>query len=500
MMLDSRRIDRNNLLWLCALLLLLSLLTLFVLHSNEQVGSLWILAADACVLFSIVWALFSKTKSIVFPLFNLVYFVFLLGSVTVSSIEGRDIQSLFSCSEPSVNQACFLAYLSIMVIDVVYIAVQVFGIDSEKEEKRGLFRNRGTVPTRQLRNFVLAVFIVSALVKGVMAVESMMHSSTYGYVSLYVGYSSRLPGIIQYLASFFYLSLFLYLASFPGKARARAVLVAAMLVEVPILLSGDRGEAVCAFGALLVYLITGSRVDEPAIKWGKKQTIALLFVAPLCLAVLQTISHTRVGESYDASIFDAVYDFFESQGRSLGVIGMALDYRLQLEAVSDLPFTFGHVIAYITQNAVATDLFGVKTIANNTVEMATSGFSMGSTLAYLWYPKSYLNGVGCGTSYIAEAYIDFSYAGVIAASIIVALILHSLDCVERKTWVGYALSLCIIRLLFELPRGSLFKFVTATFSVQNLLLLFAILVLSNWISSRSFRLYRSRLLRKERGC
>lgn len=280
--------------------------------ASEMRGVASVFLVDLACFVAIGWAAFKGSRAVVFLLFNVTYFVFLMGGVTVSMLQGATFESFFSSTPASGAEACYLAMLSLCIIDFVYVTFMTSsGRKKQKKSARFGQKEKSEIkPTGFLRGFVLVVLIVSGLVKLYMSYEAMGHSQANGYLSLYQDYSSSLPQVAQYLASVFYLSLFLYLASYPSKRGTIFALSLTAIIELLVVVAGDRGEAMCALVTLLVYLIWRSKKGFGGLRWTKAKTVVLVILSPVVLALLQSVKYTRMGNDFDMPIYDAVVDFF----------------------------------------------------------------------------------------------------------------------------------------------------------------------------------------------
>ena len=302
-------------------------------------------------------------------------------------------------------------------------------------------------------------------------------------MALYTRSASSLPAIVTYIGALFYFSATLLLACRFGKRSTWLAIALILVTEVPILIAGDRTEAVCTILVLLCYTIFRTK-EEPGFLRHRRLAVFLLFASlPAAVFVLQVIQYTRVGLSLPQQSQDQFEAFFRSQGSALRIVANGITLKDELSALVGNQFILGQLQAYLQQNALSRGLFGFEAVSQNTVEMAKSGFSYGSAIAYQLFPDTYLTGVGCGTCFLAELYHDLSWAGVIFGSASIALLLRCLKPMAHRSWLSYALGLNCVRTLLMLPRGAYLRWFTETLSVPNLLLL-ALLLLLGTVSRR----------------
>ena len=174
---------------------------------------------------------------------------------------------------------------------------------------------------------------------------------------------------------------------------------------------------------MLSYYVIVQRKNDDFYSIGKKQILLIAVVAIGFIYLLQYINFSRDHNTMTITE-NFVVDFFNKQGISAAVIGKGYDLKDSIAEIGGHHYSLGTISNYLTQNVVARTIFGINRINLNSVEAATSGNSYGSTMAYIRFRSSYLNGVGCGTSYIAELYHDGGMILLIIGSTLVAAIMY----------------------------------------------------------------------------
>ena len=107
----------------------------------------------------------------------------------------------------------------------------------------------------------------------------------------------------------------------------------------------------------------------------------------------------------------------------------------------------------------------------NTVERAIYGTSLDQSLYYIINRVSYLNGNGCGSSYIAETYLAFGYLGTFLFNIILANVLNKIDVYGYSKFWKNVLVLIFILSLFFIPRSGFDDFVGEFASATHILVI-----------------------------
>lgn len=450
--------------------LLFTLILVQFINISEQYV---VYLALACVVIfvTMVWQIRRKIPDIPFFFFNLTYFLFVISGGVATIISRKSvIDYLGGVSKESATQASLLALVGIIIVDFMY-----FWISSNERAKNNVpMLIKSTSPSKYQRQIVVLAFIVSTCCKLMMVAETAAYSHVNGYVALYTNTVSRLPSLIRYAGALFYFSLMLMLVCEFNKKVTYFVFACVGVIELIVLSAGDRGEAVCGILIVIIYTMQRIKKEPQFFRFKKLGVLALLVGIPVGMYVLQMIKYTRVGNVADLSFWEAVAEFFESQGVSLNVMGQGIELKEQMAAVAGSHFTFGHLFAYLQQNVISRTLFGFKAIKGNTVAAAVAGTSYGATMSYIRFPASYLAGIGCGTCYLSELFHDFSWLGVVVGNIGVVFLLRKLKHILGSSWIFSAIMLNIMRMVLLMPRGGYFKWLTEAFSFPNLLLLLVI--------------------------
>lgn len=464
------RLSRNNFFILCFEFLLLAAV-IYIPH--QYAPQAYIVVANIFVVLTIIRIIKEGFRDVPLFFFNITYWIFVLGGCTVSLIQRRSISEYIAVSltNDQLVLSCGIALFGIASLDIIYY---FFKIERSSSDICGA-DSRGA--TKFQKQFIVLIFLVSSICKLAMAVEIMMYSTEFGYVSLYTREASNLPSLIRYLGAFFYFSLMLFLScNFSKRATYMAFGLVGM-IEVIILSSGDRGEAVCGILVLIIYTIFRCRKSPDFLVHKKLAVFILLCFLPAFVFLLQAIKYIRVGNTADISFWNGVFEFFESQGVSINIIANDIKYQNEISEIGGHTFVFNQIVSYLQQNILFRTIFGFKKIAGNTIEMATSGFSLGSTIMYITLPDSYFRGIGCGTCYLAELYQDAKWFGLMIGTIIVARLLDWIRKIDQEKWVMSAMMLNCMRIVLVLPRGGFFRWLTEMLSIPNMILLLAIYTL-----------------------
>ena len=206
----------------------------------------------------------------------------------------------------------------------------------------------------------------------------------------------------------------------------------------------------------------------------------MVILIPFIMYGLQAISYTRDNNDYEASVSNGVSDFIESQGGSVKIIANSYDLNEKIEQLVDGKHTFvlGEIRYYLKNNVFTRLITGKKT-SLRTIDDAFSGDNYLRTYGYAYAPTTYKNGVGSGSTYIAEVYYDGGYILLIFINVLVGFLIAKLDRTKCKTIIGMAIMMNIFRYISLLPRGMALDWLTNTFAVQNIIIFLGIYLLIN---------------------
>ena len=384
------------------------------------------------------------------------FWVFLLSRPTISAFRG-DVWWYYS------SESTFFAlnsiYLSLLSLYFGSLFIE------KLLEAKGCYRNEHTTTfwnkciIQKEHNFNLLrisgigyyFFFLSTMFIGF---EKLSFLQEYGYTSIYTGYTSSVPFLIQIVADFMPYLLCIHLATMPKKYSAYIALGAYVLSSIPILLVGARNNFVLAVIFALLYFIIRDYLDGTKHWMGKFERIALIIACPVAFAFLGAYNYLRDGASFSGNgIIDLIIDLFYKQGVSFDVLCRAYDALPLLPNEVPKLYTFGGFVDYIVHNDISQICF--KTISlgeGNNVIKAVYGNSFAHSLAYVIEPN-YLAGHGCGSSYLIETYADFGYIGIIIFSFMLGALIGMMIPLFKKFRFMRIVVLCSLTSLFLIPRA-----------------------------------------------
>ena len=462
------------------LLLLMALCVCSLNMQNDSKPRIFIIIAAITSVFFAIRSLSEVNNRYILFCFNLTYFLFLISGLLVNSYSYSVMKAYLAVSDEALVHTCFCIAISIIIINIVYFVLKS-PVDCQENEQ---ITNNYT-GGKTLNQIIKILFYVSIVGKFVESFLIYSLSSSMGYSESYT-ISVNLPFYFSAPSAAFYLLFCLWLSTKPSKREFIFPIIIVLIMESLILFSGDRSEPMSVILMLSYYVIVQRKNDE-FYNINKKQIILIAAAAIGFIYLLQYVSFSRDHNAMTITE-NFIIDFFNKQGISAAVIGKGYDLKDSIAEIGGHHFTIGAILNYLTQNVVARTLFGINRIKLNSVEAATSGNSYGSTMAYIRFRSSYLNGVGCGTSYIAELYHDGGMMLLILGSALAAILMYYVYVKiinnAHKTFITEALALLLFKNMITLPRNGCFTWLTSTFSVQNLLILFVIIVIQKALLKR----------------
>ena len=280
----------------------------------------------------------------------------------------------------------------------------------------------------------------------------------YGYILFYTSYVSSVPYVIKKAGDMCLICFWIFLSTMPPKKEVSKLSVFYIIYLLLTLGTGKRFPFVAGLLTIFIYYIARNHLNSGNEIWiSKKQIIRIMISAPIILWVLYIIGQVRVDRPLDALRVDrAIIDFLYDQGGTINVIKRADKFASRLP---DKHYLFGSTYEAISNNIIFRRL-GATSYSGNTIRHALEGYSFQHALSYVTMGQYYLLGHGLGSCYIAEAYYDYGYAGVIAVNFIYGVIFRkAFDLRRHGIWIT-AIILSMLYSLFLAPRGSADGFIT----------------------------------------
>lgn len=409
--------------------------------------------ATLCIWFDlIVYCLLDFSNRVFLFTFLVAFFVFLMGREILDVFNLHTVVSVFKLEiNIYAEQLLLLSLISLIigyfVSNHIKVKVSVF------HKKQIEYENSLIISIRKVSSLL---FYFSLLLSVVQLLDIGRYMIRHGYLATYTSYTSGLPYLLVKLADITPISFWIYLSTMPSKKAVDIHSKIFAFYLAMTLLTGKRFAFVAGLLVLFAYYIMRNTIKSEGERWIKRSTIIICILSiPVAAVALYFFNTLRFGNSVDGiSIRDAFTDFFYSQGVSINVIKYADMYELN----PDKKYMFSSTLTFLQKNIIAR-ILGVESYSGNTVENALYGNSMAHAMSYLLYGNRYLNGRGIGSCYIAEAFHDFGYIGVIVINFIYGAIIRRFFDFHKKGVFTGAISLILLNSLLYAPRGSADGFV-----------------------------------------
>ncbi len=449
--------------------------------SGMQLSDIFCLTVTtATIVYTMIYCSYDISHRFILMCFNFSYFVFLTGGLLTVALTGGSLSAYVGVNAEATSHTCHCLAISILIVNMTYVLFDGSKRAALSDRQPAHNKKRGKPLAKGTEQVIFILFIVTLIGKLGGAIIQYQFLSEYTYVDSYI-ISYNKPFYVWIPESIFYFVMCLWLFTNPKKKTFLLFFTCILIVEAIVLFSGDRAEPMSVLLILAFYIYKRSKAEEDFIRITKGKVLVILALIPILMITMQAVKRTRINESFtmESGVFQ---EFMEEQGISAHVIAKGYVSRDTITRIGGSSYTFGSLRNYLKQNRVTRILLGTQSYASNSVEAATSGDSFGSTLAYLWFRTTFLGGIGCGSSYIAELYHDGGLLQMCIGSVIFSLAFLVLSKWMQRSAGVYASAfiLMICKQVIILPRSNCFTWLTSAFSMQNLMVL-ALLILVNFL-------------------
>ena len=487
---------------------------------------------------NLIYSFLDLKRNIVFAIFHVCFFIFLLGRFVVSGIFSYDgaYHGLFEMSFPSrvVLKMLLYLYISLLAIFVAYFRQQFFYL-SDTELSPTLKQSYGllgyklplhdkTIATKSMislflkksfassrktllsferkfwslffkksddeeleavidrQNFkklckkiALAFFYFTSTFEIIYVVNLISFTRKVGYNISYLLPNQWAGSIIFLLGSMYDISLFTYISLEKRAKKSISPIILYLLIGVLYLLAGRRKEFMLNFLIIITYIVL--QVKDNKLLW-KRIILPMLLLVPILIIALELVGKARQGSAAGASsIVVIILSFFYNQGVSARVIGHSIVHRNRIPRFKF--YSIGTIIEFIRYKLIGNYILGNPVPSGQSIERATEGHLFSQAIAWLSNSEDYLKGVGTGSSYVAELYVDFHIFGIIIGSLIYGkLMIYFTKQLQSKKFVVCIFTYLMVRGFYFTPRSGFVSFITTAFSPRQILGLLIILLIT----------------------
>lgn len=442
-------------------------------------------------LFNVVFAFGDIRERIYFLFLNLTIFLFLLSRPFIDMIYRND--NLYAYNEKTGCLALLLIGCSLLFLLIGLLLSERF-LNKKRDDEVSDHKTERALFIKYIQTISLTIYFVCLACNYLIGIEKIIFSQTHTYTEYYVTYQTKLPLIIRGMSGMMPIALSIYLTTMPSKKRAMLPLVLYIISAIPNLILGSRGGI--SKGLIFVFLyfflrdtLNQRKSEQDGLKrekWITKFLTRLIAITiPIIIILFSSYNYVRFGIK-KTNDMNPVIDFIYNQGISFTVITRGYTEAPHLPNYENKHYTLGPLVDYITRGTPAQMLFGVKGLgSSNNVFKAIEGNNFSHALSYHLYGNNYLCGIGSGSSFIIELYIDYGFIGVSIFSVLLGVLLSSINKIIGRNWITDVMILMTLMEVFIIPRSSALGW-TLTFITPQ----FWSLIVFCWLASKIL-IYRS---------
>lgn len=474
--------------------IIILILSLFYCVSGLVYSDIGSLSVSAFLMWAaaMLGAFSKKDWNIIYIFFLFTFFLFLLSRTMVRWVSYGEIYMPFRTETMTHIYVLIIVSLAGLIVGNY---VKLSFARKQNSENQYYFN---TDKMDALRKVSAPLVVLTGLAQLIVVLERAAFYQVGFGGAMRVSFSSSLPTLVL-RASYEYTLLFcIYLATMPRKKEALGFIFEYLAISAIKMVYGSRCDFILGLMFVLVYFIMRDRINiryqlEDTEWLGRKEITITLVSIPILIILLTLIGTYRVGGSFQFTTFsDVLLDFFESQGTTINVLGYAYEYADKLPQPNFL-YLFDDTYTFLVANPISSLFTGKHVYLVNTVERALKGTSLDQTLYYLINSESYLRGNGCGSSYVAETYLAFGYAGSFLFNIVLANVLNKINGYGYNSSWKNVLLLIFVLSIFFIPRAGFDDFVGEFASATHILVIMGVWML---YKDQLTRMSRKRVYKK----
>ena len=414
-------------------------------------------------------------ERILFLLFQIIFFTFLLARPILGTLHQTEWYSAAEQAEENVRFALLIVILALLGMYVgANLANRIHAILESREAKESptiskTINEKMKNWNRNLSLIALIMFYTTIPFFFGQELEKLIFMRGREYIDYYSQFQSRLPSLFFTISSFMKYSLCLFLATFPTRRRAVLPLILLGISAIPALLIGERNPIVLNAVFIFVYFCIRELLENKG-KWvGKIEKRLAIISVPIASIALSIYGNLRGGGDIlkEKNPFILLEKFFLEQGVSFDILSIAYGYRFNLPQREEINYTFGAIIDYFQYGRIGQWLLGTTPMPDgNNIIRATQGNSLSHHLAYVTRKESYFEGMGYGSSYILEAWLDYGYIGVFIVNILLGMLLiYALYWFQKNNLVRTIILVSLLT-IFLIPRAETSSWIMFLFTIQ----------------------------------
>lgn len=448
----------------------------------QNIGVLFLFSAN------IFYGIADFYERIFFLAFHIAFFAFLLGRTVSYMLTGKENSYGFT------DQILMHTNICLVIALISLLSGYIFAnyLKSNGKKKRTDFDISiyDSTKYKSIRTVSKWCFFATFPFDILIGMEKYMFVRAMGYSEYYVSYSSRFPYAVVKIADVCIITFYIFLATFPSKKEIRIPIVLYLIHAIVSLGSGKRQELIVPLLLLVLYFCVRNKIHNGGSPWIKASNFRTLFlILPFLLAVMNIYGSSRFSGSNAQSedqtnLVEQIVGFFDNIGFSVNVISFEKYYEGQ---IPDKCYSFGDTIDYLRENVLTQLFFDFPIYKSQTVEKALYGNNFSQTITYIRSPSYFLSGRGYGSCYIAEAYHDFGYIGVIFWSMLYSFCLVWMYDFRGRGIIYVTICLSALHYILLAPRNTASAFISEIINIDTWLVVFVILFIAKLLLSKTNR-------------
>lgn len=416
---------------------------LLIISLFKDVNTIFSLSIIIYVLFIMI-CIPNYKNNISILMFLMCFFIFLMGSYFAYEYLGHT-EGVVLFDENTQNHIYLSIFIALISIFLGYFFTRLdidYTNDKVNKEKELLVQSSS-----------LILFYLSYIPYIIIEFLRVIKVREIGYTGLYLENIVNLPYIITLFAYGCRIYFFIYLSTLPSKNKSRLPIILFIIYSAVSLFTGNRSTFVVNVSLIFIYYIFRSKNSSVRDNWiNERNIIFIIILVPILLYLLDLVGNIRFNNTlFEQESSSTLIDIFVKQGVSSSVIGYGKIYNYK---IPEKIYSFGDIYEKIRFNPISVLVMGGKFISGNSVERAINGNSFAHIISYIVLPFGYLRGRGLGTTYIAEAYHDFGYLGIILFSFIYGVILKKCRNFENSNYFKRSIILIVLGSLLMTPRSN----------------------------------------------
>lgn len=431
---------------------------------------------------NILYGLEHFHKRSIFLIFNVTFFIFLIGRLFVTYFfnykNEAEILGLNFNDQQIIQMVFIIIYISLLSLFIG------FSINNKSLNQYFNVQNITIQNVDSIRLASLVIFLISFVMRILYWIDAIKSSNSVGYYEYFSNFESSLPGGAVAISRMMPVSFFMYLSTLPKRKSLYFPVFLYLIEGMVAMLTGSRSGFMLNLLIILIYMIMRSYRNKKVCGkywFGKTSIFLSIILVPFLLILLNLVEIKRNKNiNVTEGFWNSLLEFFYAQGVSVNVIGYTISLS---EQIPNKTYSIGPIIEFIKYNILGT-LFGSQGAwKGQSIERAMEGYQYTHTISYLIMPDLYLKGVGYGSSYVAELFHDLGFIGLIIGGILTGYLIQVFSkMMGSKNFYLIFLSLIITRSLFFIPRASWVAYVVDTFTPINIISFIVIIIFSAILS------------------